>query len=217
MRITTKLLVAVLVWVTLLFLPLGPARAGTYKKLSNNHIRYGVSQLLVGGLSHSGAIALKLVNPTPVTMVATALFYEREGRNGAIAGTFLGSVVEELGPHAALQIENDAEFDEKINPKGVPLYVEVISVPKEPVRVWWYWKQKKYVRLADGLGIVGGSNNIQGNIFLINPKLFSLPADDVFTGQHEAAIDSVCSELKTNGLGLNLFEEFGISCDTDDQ
>ena len=216
MRGITKLTYIAIAGVVLLSLALTPAWSVTYDKLSKNHTLYGVSQFLAGGVSPIGKILVKLVNPTPVTMVAVALFYEREGggKRGGVPERFLGSVVEELYPHAAIQIENKTECasNSSKNTECVPQYVEVISVPVEPVQA----KKNGTTRLADGLGIVGSPNNFQGNLFLLNPELFSLPSNDAVPGQREVAIDSICTalqdKLQDKVLSLDLFEEFGIFC-----
>ena len=211
MRGITKLTYIAIAGVVLLSLAVTPAWSVTYGKLSKNHTLYGVSQFLAGGVSPTGYVLVKLVNPTPVTMVAVALFYEREGgkRGGTTPETFLRCVVEELSPHAAIQIENKTEcVKSNNNPACVPQYVEVISVPVDPLQA----KKNGTTRLADGLGIVGSPNNFQGNLFLLNPELFSLPSDSVVDGQREDAIESICTALQNQGFSLDLFEEFGISC-----
>lgn len=216
MRGITKLTYIAIAGVVLLSLAVTPAWSVTYGKLSKNHTLYGVSQFLAGGVSPIGKILVKLVNPTPVTMVAVALFYERErgGERGGVPERFLGSVVEKLYPHAAIQIENKTECasNSSNNSECVPQYVEVISVPVEPVQA----KKNGTTRLADGLGIVGSPNNFQGNLFLLNPELFSLPSNDAVPGQREEAIDSICTalqdKLQDKVLSLDLFEEFGIFC-----
>lgn len=218
MRRLTKYTYIAIASVVFLSLAVSQAWAIDYKPLSKDHTVYGVSQYLAGGVAPIGNILVKLVNPTPVTMVAAALFYEREG--GKRGGTttpekFLRCVVEELSPHAAIQIENEAECasNNSSNPECVPLYVEVISVPVEPVTLRSHWKKHKYFNsLADGLGIVGSPNTFQGNLFLLNPKLFSLPSDSVVDGQRKYAIDSICTALQEKGLSPDLFEEFGIFC-----
>jgi hypothetical protein len=215
MRGITKLTYIAIAGVVLLSLAVTPAWSVTYGKLSKNHTLYGVSQFLAGGVSPIGKILVKLVNPTPVTMVAVALFYEREGGNhGGVPAQFLRCVVEKLYPHAAIQIENKTECasNSSKNPNCVPQYVEVISVPVEPVQA----KKNGTTRLADGLGIVGSPNNFQGNLFLLNPELFSLPSNDAVPGQREVPIDSICTalqnKLQDKELSPDLFEEFGIFC-----
>jgi len=214
MRGITKLTYIAIAGVVLLSLAVTPAWSVTYGKLSKNHTLYGVSQYLAGGVAPIGNILLKLVNPTPVTMVAVALFYEREvGKHGGVPAQFLRCVVEELSPHAAIQIENEPDCVKSNTNSGcVPLYVEVISVPVEPVQA----KKNGTTRLADGLGIVGSPNNFQGNLFLLNPELFSLQSNDAVLGQREVAIDSICTalqdKLQDKVLSLDLFEEFGIFC-----
>ncbi len=214
MRRLAKYTYIAIAGVVFLSLSVGPAWAVTYKRLSQNHTLYGVSQFLAGGVAPVGNILIKLVNPTPVTMVAAAFFYEREGgKRGGTPGKFLRCVVEELSPHAAIQIENTAECvnNPGDNPTCVALYVEVISVPVEPVPLRSYWQKHKHSsRLGDGLGVVGSPNTLQGNLFLLNPKLFSLPSN--IDGQRKDAIDSICTALQDKGLSPDLFEEFGIFC-----
>ena len=198
----------------LIALAVGPAWAIDYKRLSKHHTVYGVSQFIAAAISPNerNNTVVKLMNPTPVTMVAAAFIYEREGGNrGGIPEKFLGCVLETLPPHAAVQIEYDAYFRDNINPDGKPMYIEVISVPVEPVTLWSHWKrQRNSTRLADGLGIVGTPNNFQGNLFVLHPKLFSLPSN--IDGQREEAAKSICTELLNKGLSPDLFEEFGIFC-----
>lgn len=230
MRHITKLLVVAFVGIAVLTLGAAHLWACDFKKLSKNHmlyrvkklsknhILYGVSQLLVGGISPNplNYTLVKLINPTPVTMVAIALFYEREGgphlQDEPVGepGTYLHCKGEILSPHAAKQLEKP--FYNEENPKLPALYVEVISVPVKPVKIG-----KKGVYVADGLGIVGSPNSMQGNLFPVHPMLFSLPEE---AQALEAAKECACQALETlqqeRDLGtdcLNIFRDFGITCD----
>ena len=204
MKRMTQLIVIAFVGISFLSLVTTPLWADHFKKLSKNHLRFGVSQLLVGHVSPRADELVRLMNPNHITQVAAALFYERLGAFSAgTLGTpeaFLGCVVRDLTPHAAVGIDNGSLS----NPDRIPLYVEVISAPVTPVPV-----KKKQAPVADGLGIAASAGTFQGPLFLVHPKLFSLPDDE------QAAIDCVCIALEPlilEGLAPNVFKDFGITC-----
>ncbi len=223
--------VMVVAFVGVAFLSLGATLSWAgheFKKLSKNHLLFGVSQFLAGNINAVETTPLKLFNPNHVTQVAAALFYERESegggpRPGGSAEEFQACLVRVLTPHGALQFRLD--FLETGR-----LYVEVISAPATPVRKGKrkekdddedenkYNKHrghmKRELRLADGLGIRGTAaltNFASVPLSMVHPGLFSLPSDDVVEGQRQAAIDCVCGALPA-GSDPDVFEEFGISC-----
>ena len=236
MRRTTRLVTLAFVGIASFSLATTPSLAGqAFKKLSNNHLRFGVSQFLAGNINtRNEATPLKLFNPTPVAQIVAALFYQREsdGNNpGGNAGEFQACLVRELPSHGAVQISLAGFLP-------VPrAYVEIISAPVTPVRGRKRNERdddddddddnddgdddhkhsghhKKELRLADGLGIRGSAtltNFVSGSLSMVHPKLFSLPSDDVIPDQQKSAIDCVCFALP-DGSDLEIFEDFGIDC-----
>ena len=55
----------------------GYPRPAPFKRLSPDHVNYGVSQFLAGNISQSQSYPLRLWNPGPVSMVACIFMYER--------------------------------------------------------------------------------------------------------------------------------------------
>lgn len=177
-----------------------------------------MSQFLAGNINAQETTPLKLFNPTPVTQVVAALFYERESegpRPGGNAEQFQACLVRLLTPHGAVQLPLDFLATNRA-------YVEVISAPVTPVK-----REKdehddhgdhddddEGLRLADGLGIRGTATLTffaSVPLSMVHPELFSLPSDDVLPGQRQAAIDCVCDGLAL-GLDPDVFEDFGIDC-----
>ena len=167
--------------------------------LSRNHTRYGVSQFLAQNVSglFQGA-PLKLFNPNRVTHVTAMLFYTRPNDPPAEFVTCL--VPPPLTPHASVQYNLDFLDVSRT-------YVELIAVPTETHHGG---------RLRDGLGINGtaaAQSDSATPLALLHPKLFSLPSDDDFAGQRQAAIDCICDGLDAlAGVSNGVFEEFGIDC-----
>lgn len=212
------------------------------KKLSKDHLLYGVSQFIAGNVTQykydgvTNTTPLKLFNPTSETLMFAALFYERDSvKNHDISesGWFLENVspsgnsgsyqtclVGALAPHGAMQINLNFLFVNRA-------YTEIISAPLEVSDSSNHSKKSKKSkksskRLRDGLGIRGTSiitNFGSVPLSMVHPELFSLPSDDEFDelSQRDSAIECVCNDLfQMNAPDTEVFEDFGISCSDDD-
>ncbi len=223
MRRMRQWIVITVVGTAFLSLATTPCWAGhAFKRLSKNHLLFGVSQFLAGNINSREATPLKLFNPTPVTQVVAALFYERESEGpqpGGNAAQFRACLVRLLTPHGALQLNLDFVATNPHNRH----YVEVISAPVTPVKR----EEDEHdddsdsdddnegLRLADGLGIRGTATLTlfaSVPLSMVHPELFTLPADEVVPGQRQDAIDCLCDGLITLGLDLDVFEDFGVDC-----
>ena len=229
MRQMRRSIVVTLLGVAILSLGTTPCWAGhAFKKLSSEHVSFGVSQFLAGSIPPaSDHIALKLLNPNHVTQVAAVFVYDRTKRREfddakGTAGLFRGCLLQVLVPHAALGLGPTSGFPE--NPSNTPTYVEVISAPETPVleatgnRFLELWRKKKGIkpktlRMADGLGIVAHGASLENiPLFRLHPGMFSLPSEDVPENKPGAATNCVCDGLSKLELDPEVFEDFGIDC-----
>ena len=194
-----------------------------FKKLSEHHVLYGVSQYLAGNITVKGSTPLKIFNPTPVAQVSAAILYERDNQSGdgfdniadGVAGKYQDCLVRALAPHGAVQL--DLNF--------LPVnrgYAEIVSVPIKALGKAKSGKsgksdkskKSKKRRIADGLGIMGTTtvtNFVSIPMSTVHPSLFSLPSDSVVPGQQQAAVDCICGAIPA-GVDSDVFQEFGISC-----
>jgi hypothetical protein len=209
MRITKMISVSLLM-VGVLCMFTSPAVAGpdyprmsysrmSYSKLSSHHTLYGVSQFLASRSTGYGAY-IKIVNPTPVTMIVAILVYDAgSGGSGAGPREYTDYRVFRLEPHEAASYDGeDYDFAGK--------YLEIIAAPEKKVRVGNFYSRK-----ADGLGISGTMGSYGGgHLWLLYPNLFTLPEDAPFPGQRQAAIDDVIGGLNAIGAPDSTFTEFGI-------
>jgi hypothetical protein len=205
MHISRSSLVALMVLALFCFTasPLLAQAQLRYTAPSDHHTAHGVSQLLVGHTSGSGYYA-KLSNPTPVTMIAALLLYDRGTGGSEGYGSFQDCQVVRLSPHESSSVEGvDVYLDTG--------YIEVLTVPESPIRIG----RGRPTHIADGLGIVGSLSPSGGdNLFPINPALFSLPADSVERGQRQDAIDCISAALGSIDAPADVFQEFGIVGDS---
>lgn len=186
--------------------------------------------------------AFKLVNPIHVDQIAAVFVYQRptllyqticvpEASGGMdncpnFAGepddsgevpyepeVFLGCLVKRLTPHGAIGIDSNnapTRNDEvSISEEGVPRFLVTIWAPVDKVDVTGLTKPR---RKADGLGgrTVGSGRQTVHQVG--HPGLFSLPSNDVVSGQREEAIDCVCERLAALSVSRNTFNPFGIAC-----
>lgn len=201
-------------------------RADHFKPLSPNHTSYGVAQLNYGNMSQSAVDdsempAVKLMNPNHVTQAVAGLIYSSDrGRQRQPSEVFLGCKVDVLTPHGSTDISG-AELVAAGVPDDRPLYGEYIWAPLEKVSLRRDddddddkkvdWRKR---RIADGLGgrAVHRLLDVEGEVQLAHPGLFSLPSDSVVPGQRQKAITCICAEVAAQGLDPKVFSEFGISC-----
>lgn len=202
-----------------------------FSPLSRDHIANGVSQYLAGNSKDDGnplegggggTPLLGLLNPNGRSHIAAILFYERrlEGHPtdtaGGTPGLFLGCRVETLAPHSAFDIREGEGQAPALTwtPDGghSPRYVEVLSVPRQPVAV-----NGMQTRVADGLGLTAddtGEFHSSEQMFPLDPRHFRPPLNQISPGQLQASIDCICDGLSTQGLPTDAFSEspFGILC-----
>jgi hypothetical protein len=177
-----------------------PAVAGVrYSRWTEEHTAYGVSQFLNARATGYGSY-VKLVNPTPVTMIVAIIVYDAStGGGGVGARTYADYRVLRLEPHEA------ASYDGEGSSLG-GMYVEIIAVPETKVRVG----VRRYI--ADGLGIVGTFGFYGGGkLRLAHPRLFNLPVDGISPGQRQQCIDDINAGLQAIGAPRDSFKDFGIN------
>lgn len=199
-----------------------PLSAMQYRPLTSLHTNYGVSQLNYGqvccaGITPGLPTVIRLMNPIKVTQVAAVIVYENRSDdiNGFLGnpGVYVGCTLRKLSPHSSIGINRDQLPQSPVGPLAQPSkYVEVIWAPEQEVGIG-YWHTSKMGRIADGLG--GYFSNAhdgqyEGTVQLANPRLFSLPSDDIVPGQKQAAVDCICEGLSDLNLSGDIFSEFGI-------
>jgi len=187
-------------------------KASNFEPLSINHILYGVSQFSYGHLGDQ-PIPIKLTNPNRVPQAAAILIYTRgksDEKSPTILEAYAGCMVRVLGPHGAFGIANGdlPNVPADLGTSSLRRYAEVIWAPIEPVMV--RFKREK-TRLADGLGgSASGSLYVSEQYSLTHPSRFTLPSNDVVSGQREAAIGCICQGLAENNAPPDTFSDFGI-------
>jgi len=199
--------------------------ADHFQPLSPNHTNYGVAQLNYGNISQSAfdnseMPAFKLMNPNHIPQAVAGLIYSSDrGQQRQPSEVFLGCKVDVLTPHGSTDISG-AELVAAGVPDNRPLYGEFIWAPIEKVTLRrddddddkkGDWKRR---RIADGLGgsAVIARGEVEGEVRLAHPGLFSLPSDSVVAGQRQKAINCICAELAVQDLDPKVFSEFGVTC-----
>src|SRR5574341_2344249 len=194
--------------------------ADHFKPLSPNHTSYWVAQRNYGNISQSAVDngempAVKLMNPNHVTQAVAGLIYSSDrGQRRQPSEVFLGCKVEVLTPHGSKDISG-AELVAAGVPDDRPLYGEYIWAPLEKVNLGRDDDEDdkrgdgRKRRIADGLGgrAVHRLLDVEGEVQLAHPGLFSLPSDSVVSGQRQKAINCICAELVAQGLDPKVFSE----------
>lgn len=219
-----RLMAGAFVVVSVLALGVAPisAHGFRFRRLSDDHTNYGVSQFLATTMNTTEvSVLVRLLNPNRVAQVAAVLVYDRS--RGAfdtenIPGRFKSCVVRYLTPHAAVGIRFDEFPDLPDLPpfqELTPAYGEIISAPVHKVRV----SRRRRTRLADGLGILAYAGASEGEraFLALHPKLFTPPQNKDFAPtQREVAIECILEELEALGLSERTFKDFGIKDGQDD-
>lgn len=198
-----------------------------YKPLSRDHSVRGVSQAWAGNLDDDDRPEARLWNPNTVDHLAAIFFYNRSSHRTASGEVLINDVTEQflccdvilLTPHGAYDTDSILSGTRcEIEDNNTKLYAEVISVPVDPVTP----SGQSPTRVADGLGIVAKAEATGENMYPFHPSSFTLPEDDKFPGQRQAAIDCACLKLTAVALAnpgktiaLASFSEFtqgGFTC-----
>ena len=226
---TTQFTVGLAAGVSLLGLSATPLVAAHFKELSVDHVLYGVSQYAAMDIDSESAMVV--YNPNHVAQLAAVLIYRRAEFNYQLlpdsAGQFFLEEIEqgpaeqwraclvvELSPLAAIALDWPKPSDP---PWPDQTYTTTIFAPVDPVRA--PGTNNKARRLADGLGgvTVGDSSDEVRGYHLVHPTMFTLPSDEVVSGQRDAACECICERIDLLGFEPSrvnsLFAPFGIVCD----
>ena len=226
---TTQFTAGLVAGVSLLGLSAAPLIASHFEEVSRFHTVWGVSQF--NAMDADDESSLVVYNPNHVTQLAAVLIYRQAefdyrllpDNAGELFLDFIDEgppeewracIVVELSPNADIGLDWNKPPDP---PWPRQMYNEVIFAPLDPVRA--PGTNNKARRLADGLGGVarGDSDSDQGAFHLLNPLFFTLPSNEVVSGQKDAACECICERVNLLGFEPSrvnsVFAPFGIVCD----
>ena len=226
---TAQFTAGLITGVSLLGLSAAPLIASHFEELSRFHTLWGVSQFTA--MDNETNTSLVAFNPIHVTQLAAVLIYRRAEFQYRLLPDSAGQLfldfidegppeeyraclVVELTPHAAIGLDLPRPSDP---PWPRQTFVQTIFAPVDPVRA--PGTNNKARRLADGLGGVtqGASDDHNRGYHLVNPLLFTLPSNEVVSGQMDAACDCICERVDLLGFEPSrvnsVFAPFGIVCD----